>query len=65
MQLDDYKKKVVAMTDGLKKLKNISVELNMNNSSERLSSITERLGEEVFRLVITHKVPLVVILAMG
>lgn len=52
MQLDDYKKKAVAMTEDLKKLKNISVELNMNNSSERLSSITERIGEEVFRLVI-------------
>lgn len=52
MQLDDYKKKVSALTDDLKRIQKISAELKMTNSSERLGSITARLGEEVFRLVI-------------
>lgn len=52
MQLDDYKKKSVELTDSLKQAKKISTELKMNDSAKRLDSITERLGEEVFRLVI-------------
>lgn len=52
MQLDDYKKKVTALTDGLKQAQKISAELKMNDSAKRLGSITERLSEEVFRLVI-------------
>lgn len=52
MRLEDYKKNVAALTDDLKRAMNISVELKMNDSAKRFGSITERLGEEVFRLVI-------------
>ena len=52
MQLDDYKKKVTALTDDLQRIQKISAELKMNDSAKRLGSITARLGEEVFKLVI-------------
>ena len=41
MQLDDYKKKSVELTDSLKQAKKFSVELKMNDSAKRLDSITE------------------------
>ena len=52
MQLEEYKKKSAELTDFLDRTAEISRELNMLNSSERINSIKSRLGDDVFRLVI-------------
>lgn len=52
MQLEEYKKKSAALTKNLDKTSAISDNLKMRNSSERLTSIKSRLGDEVFKLVI-------------
>ena len=52
MQLTQYKEKISALSDCLKKVQNISNELKMDNSGTQINSVNSRLVEDVFRLVI-------------
>lgn len=52
MQLTQYKEKISALSDCLKKVQDISEELKMDNASNQINIVNTRLVEDVFHLVI-------------